>query len=100
MIGSDGLNQFQIPCAAYAGDLSAKGFCNLHGEGADPACSAVDEHALARLQPATVAQALQGGDTGNRNRGCLLKRKVVGLQSQVVFRGADILGERSLTSSI
>ena len=43
----------------------------LHGEPADAARGTVDQHALARGEPAVVEQPLPGGERGQRDRGAL-----------------------------
>ena len=42
VIGSNGSNKIDIPCAANGGNLCAKRFGDLHGEGSDTSSRAVD----------------------------------------------------------
>src|SRR6266404_1996152 len=72
VIGADGSDKIDIPCAANSRNLCAKRFGDLHGECSYTSGRAVDQHLLPRLN-VSLAQALQGRKSGQRERGGLLK---------------------------
>jgi len=79
VVGAERADQLGVADAAHADDVSAEGLGDLHGERADASRCAVDQHRLAGLHLADVAQALQGGDGGDRHRCGLLDGQAVGL---------------------
>src|SRR5680860_812972 len=91
--GAERADQLDVAGAAHAGDVGAEGLGDLHGERADASRRAVDQHRVAWLHLADVAQAPQGGDGGDRHRGSLLEGEVGGLERQQAFRDAGVLGE-------
>jgi putative ABC transport system ATP-binding protein len=62
VIRTKGADKLDVARAAHAGHLGTERLGDLHGEGADTARRAVDQHRIAGLHAADVAQALQGGD--------------------------------------
>ena len=76
VVGADRADEVHVPRAAHAGDLGAERLRDLHGERADPARGTVDEHRLAGLDVALVAQRLEGDEPGQRDRGRLLEGEV------------------------
>ena len=71
-------------------------FRDLHGERADAARRAVDQHPLPRPHLALIANGGQGGQRGIADRGGLLEREVGRLRKEVVLGGARVFGERAL----
>jgi hypothetical protein len=59
--------------AADGSDVGADGLRDLHGERADAARGAVDQDALAGAQLPHATEALQGGEAGQREGGCLAR---------------------------
>jgi hypothetical protein len=82
-----------LPRAAHGRDLGAEVLGELDGEGAHPAGRAGDQHLLAGLDLAVVAQPLQGRDGRDRDRGGLLEAHVRRLGDQAVLAGDHELGE-------
>ena len=80
VVGAERAHQLDVARAAHAGDFGAVVLGDLHGERADAAGRAVDQHLLSRLDLALVAQALQCGDRRDRHGRSLLERHVGGLQ--------------------
>ena len=73
----------------------------LHREAADAARGTVDQHALARAEPAVVEQPLPGGERGQRDRGALgvperprLRHQQLGGHRRVVGRDAVAVERR------
>lgn len=60
---------------------------------------AVDQDLLTRPQPARVAQAVQGGDSGCRRRRRFLECQVRRLARQLVLAGARVLRARTLAGA-
>jgi hypothetical protein len=65
----------------------------------DAARRADDEHRVARLHPAVVAQALQGRQPGYRDDRGLLEGEVHRLVRQLALRSAGVLGVRALADA-
>jgi hypothetical protein len=72
MVGADRPDETRLRGAAHAGDLGAEGLRKLHGIGADASRGADDQNLLSGLDAPGVAQALDGGEPGNRHRAGLL----------------------------
>src|SRR5207245_11302536 len=69
---------------------------DLDGESANAARRAVDQNFLPGLKSSFVAQPLQCGEPGNRNRAGLLKGDVRRLQNRgVISEDADVIGHGS-----
>ena len=68
---------------------------DLDGEGAHPAAGPVDEHPLAGLHLAHVADPAQGRRRRDGDRGRLLEGQARRLRHHHVRRGARVLGERA-----
>src|SRR6266404_8399834 len=84
VIGADGSDKIDIPCAANSRDLCAKRFGDLHGECSYTSGRAVDQDLLSGLN-LSLAQALQRSKSGERDRSRLLKRHVRWLHDQGSF---------------
>ncbi len=93
VVGADRSDQVQLRRAAHAGDLGAERLRDLHGERADAARGADDEHPLARSEPSLVAQPLERRAGRDRDGGGLLEREVGGLWRDPGRAGARVLGE-------
>ena len=76
VVCTEGTSDVHIPCATHSRHFRSQRFGNLHGKGADAARCAIDEDFVPRLDPAFVAQTLQGGDACQRHRRRLLERQV------------------------
>ena len=72
--------------------MGAERLADLDREAADPAGGAVDEEALAGLQPAGIAQAVERGEGGGRDGGRVLERDRRGLGDDELRLCADELG--------
>src|SRR5262245_15321369 len=92
-IGANRARDVQVPRTAYGGHLSAKGFGNLYCERTHAAARAVDENCLSRLNLSVIANTLKSRQSGNRDGSCSLERYVRRFRRQVIFRGANVLGE-------
>src|SRR5438876_1956230 len=97
-IGADRSDKIEIACATNSRDLCAKRLGDLHGEGSYTSGRAVDQNLLPGLN-LSLAQALQRGKSGQRNRGGLLKRNVQRLDDQGSFGSNCILGQRAPTDA-
>ena len=96
MIRAERAHEIDVSRAAYTGDFGAEGFRDLHGVGPHAAGGAVDEHLLSRGDATVIAQTLQCGDGGDRDRGGLLERQFGGLQNDVaVLAREHVFGERA-----
>ena len=93
MVGAERADQLDVANAAHAGDVSAEGLGDLHGERADASRCAVDQHRLAGLHLADVAQALQGGDGRDRHRCGLPDGQVDALGGEQALGDAGELGQ-------
>ena len=91
--GPDRPDQVRVPRTADPGDRRAERPGDLHGERADAARGPVDQHLLAGLDPALVAQAQQGGDGRHRHGRRLLEGQRPWLAGQQVFGDRDVLGK-------
>ena len=99
VIGADGSYEAGLRRAAHAGDLRAEGLGDLHRERTDAARGADDEHMLACLDIAPVAQRLQRGQARHRDGGRLLVRQVRRHPGQLVRTGRGVFGERTPTDA-
>ena len=97
--GADRADEFDVAGAAHPGDLRAQRRRDLHGEGADAAGGAVDQHPVPGLHRAHVPDAAQGRHPRHRHRRRLLERQARRLGHQLVRLGAGVLGERALGRS-
>ncbi|HTE60529.1 MAG TPA: hypothetical protein VK631_09275, partial [Solirubrobacteraceae bacterium] len=97
MIGPDRPHQVQLRRAAHAGDLRSGCLGDLHGERPDPARRTDDQHVLAGLDAPAVAEGLQGGEGGDRNRGRLLEGQIRRHPRQPVRSRQGVLGEGGAT---
>jgi hypothetical protein len=61
VVRADGTDQIDFRGAAHAGDVRAECFGQLHCVGAHAAGRADDQHGLAWLELAVIAESLQGG---------------------------------------
>ena len=86
MISADFTHHFHIARTADTGHFGTQRLGNLHRERANPAGSAVDQHLLARLHLAHIAQAPQCGQRCGRNGRGLGKREIGRFQPQRIFR--------------
>ena len=93
VVGAERPDQLQVPGAAHPGHLGAEPLGQLDGEGADAARRPDDQDLVARLDPSLVAQALQGGQGGQRDGRRLLEAEVGRLGAEDVLGDADVLGE-------
>jgi hypothetical protein len=93
VVGAEGADQLDVAGAAHAGHVGAEGLGDLHGEGANTSRRAVDQHGLAGLHLADVAQTLKGGDGGERHCGGLLEGEVGGLGCEQTLGNTRVLGE-------
>jgi len=93
LIGSDRADQVRVPRTADPGDGRAERPGDLHGERANAARCPVDQDLLAGLDPASVAQAHQGGDGRHRHGGRLLEGQRSWLAGQQVLGDGDVLAE-------
>ena len=73
VVGAEGADQVHLRRAAHAGDLGAERLGDLHGERADAARRADDQHLLPGLDPSLVAQACSAVQAGDRDGGRLLE---------------------------
>jgi hypothetical protein len=96
VVGADRPDQVQVPGAAHAGHVRSEVLRELDGEGAHAARRADDQDLLPWPYPPLVAQALQGGQPGQRHGRRLLEGQVGGFQSQGFFRDGGVLGEAAL----
>ena len=76
VISTQRAHQLDIPGAAHAGDFGAEVFGELHGKGAHAARCAIDQHFHAGLDPALVAQGLQGGYSCDGDGGGLFETDI------------------------
>src|SRR5712671_1597655 len=81
VVGADGSDKVDIPCAANSRDFGAQRLGDLHGECSDTSGRAVDQNLLPGLN-LSLTQALQRSESGQRKRGGLLKRDVRWLHDQ------------------
>src|SRR5260370_41414149 len=81
-IRADGSDHFNVPRTANARNFSAERLGDLHSERTHASCRTVDQDLLPRLNPSLVAKTLQGGESGQRCRSNLLKRRVIGFPDQ------------------
>ncbi len=74
--------------------------CDLHRETADATRSAIDQHALAGLQPTLVPQRLQRGGGGDGKRGRLGEADVVGYgRNGAVFTDHDMIRKGTVATA-
>jgi hypothetical protein len=99
VVGADRGDQVGLGRAAHAGDLCTEGLGDLHGERADAARCAGDQHVLAWPEAPGVAQALQGGQPGDRHGGGLGDGEAGRLAGELVRAGARVLGERTVADA-
>ncbi len=91
--GAERAHQLDVARAAHARDLGAERRRDLDRERADPAAGPDDEHPLARLHLAHVADPAQRGRRRHGDRGRLLEGQARRLRHHLVLRGARVLGE-------
>lgn len=93
VVGADPTDQVELLSAAHPGHLGAHRLGDLHGEAADPAAGAGDQHPLPGADAGDVAQRPERGEAGHRHGRGLLEREARGLGSQVLGRGDRVLRE-------
>jgi hypothetical protein len=99
-VGAERARLFDVARAAHGRDLGTQCFGDLHRERSNPTRSAVDQHALAGLQLAFVAQTLQRGERCDTNRRRLLDSHVRRTEhNRALFANADVLGEGTIAST-
>src|SRR5207245_584664 len=76
VVGPDGPDHLDVPCAAYPRHLRTERLCDLHGESPDTARRTDDEHRLAGLDVCLVPKPLQRGRRRQGNGRGLLEREV------------------------
>src|SRR4029453_7340224 len=86
MIRTKGLNQLRVARAAHTSDVSAEGLGNLHGECPHTSCRPIDQDLVVRLNPTSVAQALQSPESRDRNCSGLDERHPFGLRTTIDSR--------------
>ena len=96
VVGTDRADQVGLRGAAHTGDLCAEGLGELDGVGADASRCADDQHLLSCLDAPGVAQALDGGERGDRDDRGLLEAEPGRLVGELVLAGSRVLGERAL----
>jgi len=92
VVCTEGTSDVHIPRATHSRHFRSQRFGNLHDKGADSARCAIDEDFVPRLDPAFVAQTLQGGDACQRHRRRLLERQVGWFRTDPVCGNADVFG--------
>ncbi len=92
-VGADRPDQLDVLRAADTRDVRAERLGDLHREGAHAARGSVDQHALPRLDPAAVAERLQGGDSGHRDRSGFLEGECRRLRREALCGCRCVLGE-------
>ena len=92
MVGPDGPDHLDVPCAAYPRHLRTERLCDLHGESPDTARRTDDEHRLAGLDVCLVPKPLQRGRRRQGNGRGLLEREVLRLRQEVLLRHARVFG--------
>ena len=83
VIRADGADHFHISGAAYSGHLRAERLGDLHRERTHASRRTVDQNLLPRLNLSLVAQALQGGQSGERRGSGLREGDVLGFKAKV-----------------
>src|SRR5438067_5712651 len=78
VICADGSNHFNVPRTANARNFSAERLRDLHSERTHASRRTVDQYLLPRLN-LSLAKTLQGGESRQRYRSCLLKRRAIRL---------------------
>ena len=101
VVGAERAHQLDVARAADAGDFGAEVLGDLHGECADAARCAVDQHLLSRLDAAMVAQALQRGELPRRPRQPACSKVTLAGLSATPRRLAndDVLGEGAVRAA-
>ena len=93
VICADGSDHFNVPRTANARNFSAERLGDLHSERTHASRRTVNQDLLPRLNLPLVAKALQGGESRQRYRSRLLKRRVIRLHDQRRLRSTCILGK-------
>ena len=92
-VGADRVHRLDVRRAAHARDLRTERLGDLHREGAHAAGGTVDQHALPCLDPAVVAESLQRGDAGQRDRSGLLESERRRLRREALCGSRRVLGK-------
>ena len=95
VVSADRADQVHLGRATHAGHLRAERLRDLHRERAHAYGRADDQHGLPGLHLPLVTHGLQGGGTGDRNRGGLFESEVRRLRDQLVRLRDRDLGERT-----
>src|ERR1700733_7083914 len=95
MICADRSNHVDIPCAAHAGHLYAKGLGDLNGERTHASRRTINQDLLPRLN-LSLAKSLQCGECRHRYRSRLLKGHVIRFHNQCRLGSTRILSEGPL----
>src|SRR5437660_8683926 len=95
VICADGPDRVHVPRTAYASNLCAKRFGDLHSERTHASGRTVNQDLLPRLNLSLVAKPLQCGECCHRYRSRLLKRHVTRLHDQCGLWGTRVLGKGS-----
>ncbi|MCR6699844.1 MAG: hypothetical protein NVV68_01110 [Dokdonella sp.] len=94
VVGAERAHQRDVARAAHAGHLGAERLGDLHREAADAARRTVDQHLVAGAQAAGVAQTLQRGRRGDRQRGGFLEAQLSRLgRDQALLAHHDVVGQ-------
>ena len=98
-VRADGPQMVELVVARRGRDRPrAEGLGDLDRERPDPAAGAGDEDVLAGLEGRLVAQPLERGQRGHRDRRRLLERQVRGLAHEVPAR--DVVAERAVPAAV
>src|SRR5579864_6487022 len=96
VVGPKRSHHVDVPGAAHSRHVRSERSGNLHAEGADASRGTIDQDLLTGLHLTCISERLKRDATDHRYRRGLLKCHTPWLRREVVFSGADILGECTL----